>query len=153
MKYNYEQIERKPEKDYKPNRIIKKDCIAQWKEKEYNPIKTVEKSSLQAPQKVFDKKHTFEWEIFQLADYEFVNWANSIPDSMLMAVMAEIKQAPKMKPSIELLRQKVKDVPLCSIEEYSRKKRLGERSVAFLKQLKARYGESVLRVLYLTSDS
>jgi hypothetical protein len=156
MKYKYEHIENKPEKDYNPKKIIKKEDHSMWKEKEFhlpnpNP-KKIEKGALQLPQKVFDRTHTFEWDIFHLADYDFVNWANSMPETMLMAIMAEMKQSPKMKPSIEMLRQQVKDVPFTSIEEYSKKKRLGERSVNFLKEMKKRYKDNLLRVLYLTFD-
>ena len=70
-----------------------------------------------------------------------------------MAVMAEMKKSPKLKPSIENMRSKVKDVPLYTIEEYRKKKRLGERSVTFLKEMKKRYGNSLLRILYLTANS
>jgi hypothetical protein len=113
----------------------------------------LETSALQSEQKVFDRKHTFEWELFQWADSDFVNWANEQPETMLMAVMAEMKKSPKMKPSIEQLRVQVKDVPLYTIEEYRKKKRLGERSIGFLKEMKKRYGNSLLRILYLTSES
>jgi hypothetical protein len=154
MKYKYENIERKPEKEYKPEKIIKKEDLQAWKDKVHIKVHKKEKeSTVQTSQKLFDRKHTFEWELFQWADYDFVNWANSQPETMLMAVMAEMKKSPKMKPSIEQLRSQVKDVPLYSIEEYRQKKRLGERSVSFLKEMKRRYGNSVLRILYLTSES
>lgn len=153
MKYKYEFIENNPEKAYHPKKNIKKEDLHYRKEKEVHFYPKIEKSILQSEQKVFDRKHTFEWELFQWADYDFVNWANEQPESMLMAVMAEMKKSPKLKPSIENLRSKVKDVPLYTIEEYRQKKRLGERSVTFLKEMKKRYGNSVLRVLYLTSES
>ena len=98
MKYNYEFIEKKPEKDYKPNRIIKKEDLPYHKDKEAHFHTKVETSTLQREQKVFDQKHKFEWELFQWADYDFVNWANEQPESMLMAVMAEMKKSPKLKP-------------------------------------------------------
>ena len=153
MKYKYEHIERNPEKDYNPKKITKMEHHAMWKEKEIQIPKTkkIEKCVLHAPQKVFDRKHSFEWDMFQLMDYDFVNWANSQPETIVMAVMAEMKKAPKMKSSIENLRQQVKDIPLYSIEEYRQKKRLGERSVLFLKEMKKQYGNFVLKILYLTS--
>ena len=154
MKYKYEFIEKKPEKDYKPNRILKKEDLPSRIERDvYSHSKPETSTSVKNEQKVFDRKHTFEWELFQWADYDFVNWANEQPDSMLMAVMAEMKKSPKLKPSIELLRSRVKEVPLYTIEEYRKKKRLGERSVLFLKEMKKRYGNSLLRILYLTSES
>jgi hypothetical protein len=153
MKYKYELIEKKPEKEYKPNRNTKKEELPYRKEKEVYLNPRVETSILRSEQKVFDRKHTFEWELFQWADTDFVNWANEQPESLMMAVMAEMKKSPKMKPSIENLRSQVKDIPLCTIEDYRQKKRLGERSVTFLKEMKKRYGNLVLRILYLTSDS
>ena len=153
MKYNYEFIEKNPEKDYRPKKNTKKEDLPYRREKEIYLYPKVEKSILQSEQKVFDRKHTFEWELFQWTDYDFVNWANEQPESMLMAVMAEMKKSPKMKPSIENLRSQVKDIPLYTIEQYRQKKRLGERSVLFLKEMKKRYGNSVLRILYLTSES
>ena len=154
MKYKYENIERNLEKEYKAEKIIKKEDLQAWKDKVHIKVHKKEMdSTLQPSQKLFDRKHTFEWELFQWADYDFANWANSQPETMLMAIMAEMKHSPKMKPSIEQLRSQVKDVPLYSIEEYRQKKRLGERSVSFLKEMKRRYGNSVLRILYLTSES
>lgn len=164
MKYKYEQIE----KEYIPKQINQKECFALCKEKVFHPTRAVErsslskqeksfektipleKSSLQKKEKNFHRNQAFDWEMFQWADYEFVNWANSMPETMLMAVMAELKHAPKMKPEIESLRQKVKEVPFCSIEEYRKKKRLGERSVDFLKKMKLKYGKTLLRLLYLS---
>jgi hypothetical protein len=153
MKYNYEYIEKKPEKEYIPKRTIKKEDLPYRRDKEVYFVPKVETSALRSEQKVFDRKHTFEWELFQWADTDFVNWANEQQETLLMAVMAEMKKSPKMKPSIEQLRLQVKDIPLYTIEEYRKKKRLGERSVAFLKEMKKRYGNSLLRILYLTSDS
>ena len=153
MKYKYEFIENNPEKAYYPKKSTKKEDLPYYREKEVHFYPKTEKSILQSEQKVFDRKHTFEWELFQWADYDFVNWANEQPETMLMAVMAEMKKSAKLKPSIENLRSQVKDVPLYTIEEYRQKKRLGERSVTFLKDMKKRYGNSLLRILYLTSES
>jgi len=134
MKYKYEQIEKKPDKEYKSKKIHKNDCIAlcqekvfqpsisvekaylQKREKVFQPSITFEKSSLSKKEKHFHRSHLFDWEMFQWADYEFVNWANSMPETIIMAVMAEMKQAPKMKPDIESLRTQVKEIPCCSIE-------------------------------------
>jgi hypothetical protein len=66
-------------------------------------------------------------------------------------VMAEMKKSSRMKPDVELLRKQVKEVPLLSIEEYRKKKCLGDRAVSFIRQMKHLYGNHVLRILYLTS--
>jgi len=150
MKYDRETFSITKEKEYQmKKRMEKEDCLAR-KEKEYRKVEKLETCTLKAPQKVFDQSQSFEWDLFQWADYEFVQWANQQPATMVIAIMAEMKHSPKMKPSIEILRPKVASVPLCSIDLYTKQKRLGERSVAFLKQMKKRYGNSVLRILYST---
>ena len=153
MKYDRESFTLQ-EKEYNPRKKLEKDTLIR-KEKEYHKVDLLERSVsvLKAPQKVFDRTQSFEWDLFQLADYEFVRWANEQPANMVIAIMAELKKSPKMKPSIEVLRPKVHSIPLCSIEFYRKKKRLGERSVDFLKQMKKRYGNSVLRILFVTSES
>ena len=157
MKYDRESFTLQ-EKEYNPRKKLEKlekvgkDTLVR-KEKEYHKVDLLERSVLKAPQKVFDRTQSFEWDLFQLADYEFVRWANEQPANMVIAIMAELKKCPKMKPSIEVLRPKVSSIPLCSIELYRKKKRLGERSVDFLKQMKKRYGNSVLRILFVTSES
>jgi hypothetical protein len=90
--------------------------------------------------------------MFQWADSDFVHWVNQQPPTMVLAVMAEMKQSPKLSPELETLRQKVKQVPFCSLEDFAKKRRLGERSVFFLKEMKKRYGDSLLRIFYLTYD-
>jgi hypothetical protein len=170
MKYKHEQLKFEPDKEHNLKKNVQKDCIALCEEKVFYPIPSFEKGSLHKLEKIFHRvpsfekgslpkvekefhrNHAFDMEMFQWADYEFVNWANSMKETMLMAVMAELKQAPKMKPSIEALRPRVSKIPCCSIEEYRKKRCLGERSVDFLKQLNVRYGKNLLRVLYLTSD-
>ena len=151
MKYKKETFSMK-EKEYIPKKKVERESIFR-KEKDFHRIETLEKCVLKSPQKVFDRTQTFELEMFQLLDYEFVQWANQQKASMVIAIMSEMKDCPKMKPSIEMLRLKVSSIPLCSIELYRKKKRLGERSVSFLKQMKKRYGNSVLRILYCTYDS
>jgi hypothetical protein len=85
-------------------------------------------------------------------DYEFINWANQQPATQIIAIMAEMKECKPLRPDIEELRKDVKNIPLMTIEEYKRKRCLGERSVAFLKQMKKQYGNHLLRILYLTSS-
>jgi len=154
MKYDRETLVQKKDKEYYPLKKVEKESLIR-KEKEYNKVERPEneQDSWKISQKVFDRTQSFEWDLLQWADYEFVQWANQQPATMVIAIMAELKHSPKMKPSIEILRPKVSSIPLCSIDLYRKKKRLGERSVSFLKQMKKRYGNSLLRILYVTSDS
>lgn len=152
------------------NRIHEVDNIKRF-EKQYNKKARYETDKLERPdlkfipkkhkpniqdkieycEKIFRRDHKFELDIFQLEDYEFLNWANSQKASMVIAVMAEMKKSSKMKPDIETMRGEVKNIPLVSIEEYRKKKRLGERSISFIRQMKHQYGNHVLRILYLTT--
>ena len=125
----------------------------------------IEKDAPSAPPQVFEREHykmvdpgkrdtvkpVYEWDHFQLADPDFVRWINThAGDPMVLAVMAEMKQSPPVKDSVETCRAKVKDVSLCSVEEYRKTKMLGEGSVAFLKDMKKKYGNNLLRFLRVT---
>jgi len=153
MKFKYEPIKPNTEKVFKTKKKLEKECIALWKEREYHPSHHEEQDMLRFnPSKVFERNHSFEWDLFQWADSDFVLWINEQPPTMILAVMANMKQSPRLSPELETLREKVDTIPLFSLEEYAKKKRLGERSVHFLKELKKRYGDSILRLFYLTSD-
>jgi hypothetical protein len=154
MKFKYEHINPKPDTVYKKEKKLEKECIALWKEKEYIHSQKHPKEDpfCSSHQKVFERNHSFEWELFQWADADFVRWVNEQPPTMVLAVMANMKQAPRLSPELEKWREKVDAVPFCSLEEYAKKKRLGERSVHFLEEMKKRYGPSILRLFYLTSD-
>jgi len=154
MKFKYEPIKPNSETVFKKKKKLEKECIALWKEKEYHPSRAREDNDTLRfnPSKVFERNHSFEWDLFQWADADFVLWVNEHPPTMVLAVMANMKQSPRLSPELEKLREKVDTVPLFSLEEYAKKKRLGERSVHFLKEMKKRYGDSILRLFYLTSD-
>lgn len=136
---------------YKKDTKYKKDNI-NFKDIQISNKKTVLESRLKYCDKVFKKTHSFELDLFQLTDYEFVNWANSQTETHVIAVMAEMKSSPKLKPEIELLRKDVAHIPILSIDEYRKIKRLGVRSVSFLHKMKQIYGNNVLKILYLTSN-
>lgn len=121
--------------------------------KKYVDKKDFLKTRLEYCEKVFRQNHSFELDLFQLVDYEFVNWANSQAETHVIAVMAEMKKSPKLKPEIEVLRKDVAHIPLLSIDEYRKIKRLGVRSVSFLHKMKQQYGNNVLKILYLTSNN
>lgn len=149
-KYDNDAIQRidkqyKKQTQYETEKIVRPNL-------RFSPKKHVDTEKLEFCEKVFRRDHKFELDIFQLEDYEFLNWANSQKSTMVIAVMAEIKKSSKMKPEIESLRSQVKRIPLMSIEEYRKKKCLGDRSISFIRQMKHKYGNHVLRILYLTSN-
>jgi len=155
MKFNYEPILVNQEKVYQKRVILQKDCLAARKEKDYQLLSKLDSFHRDKPSqvnpKVFERNQTLDWDLIQWADTDFVSWVNDQPPSMILAVMAEMKQSPPLNPPLEKLRQKVKSVPLYSLERYCQEKRLGEKSCQFLKEMKRRYGPSLLRILYLTS--
>jgi hypothetical protein len=123
-----------------------------YKDKKLDTTKKFLENRLKYCEKVFKQNHSFELDMFQLTDYEFVNWANSQTETHVIAVMAEMKKSPKLKPEIEALRKDVSRIPLFSIDEYRKLKRLGVRNVDFLHKMKEKYGNYVLKILYLTSN-
>ena len=154
MKFKTEPIIPNPDIVFKKNRKVERDTIAPWKDKTHrtNPEKDlVQTYDLRSnPQKVFEPCHSFEWELFQWADADFVHWVNAQPPTMVLAVMANMKHSPRLSPALETLRQQEPMIPYCSLEDYAKKRCLGERSVLFLKELHRRYGDSLLRIFYLT---
>ena len=141
----------------KRNSIYKKDNNYKKEPINFSDIrisnkKVVLETRLKYCEKVFKQTHSFELDLFQLTDYEFVNWANSQKETHVIAVMAEMKKSPKLKPEIELLRKDVAHIPLLSIDEYRKLKRLGVRSVSFIHKMKKLYGNYILKILYLTSN-
>ena len=141
----------------KRNSIYKKDANYKKETINFADIKIATKTAvletrLKYCERVFKQTHSFELDLFQLTDYEFVNWANSQTETHVIAVMAEMKKSPKLKQEIELLRKDVTQIPLLSIDEYRKIKRLGVRSVSFLHKMKKLYGNYVLKILYLTSN-
>ena len=154
MKYKEEALIRKnaiyqDKKEYIENDKLKYDN----KKHEKKDKKDILKTRLEYCEKVFKQNHAFELDLFQLIDYEFVNWANSQPDTHVIAVMAEMKKSPKLKPEIEVLRKDVVHIPILSIDEYRKIKRLGVRSASFLHKMKQQYGNNVLKILYLTANN
>jgi hypothetical protein len=149
--------------NYKKDTLIRKNTIYEdkkqyntdklsFKDKKIDTTKKFLENRLKYCEKVFKQNHSFELDLFQLTDYEFINWANSQTETHVIAVMAEMKNSPKLKPEIELLRKDVAHIPLLSIDEYRKLKRLGVRSVSFLHKMKKLYGNYILKILYLTSN-
>jgi hypothetical protein len=152
MKYKEEALIRKNTVYHDKKQYIETDKL-QYENKKHNDKKDFLKSRLEYCEKVFRQNHSFQLDLFQLVDYEFVNWANSQTETHVIAVMAEMKKSPKLKPEIEALRKDVSHIPLLSIDDYRKIKRLGVRSVSFLHKMKQQYGNNVLKILYLTSNS
>jgi len=87
-----------------------------------------------------------DYENKDYGDIEFYEWLKNQSDKSI-AILAEIVNAPKLKPSIELLRPNVKNMETISIKEYKKIKCIGTTHEEWLKKLKKKYGINVLRFL------
>ena len=79
-------------------------------------------------------------------DIEFLNWLKQQKDPSI-AFFAEIIHAPKLKKQIELLRPKIKNMKTITIDKYCKIKKIGERKKEWLKQIKNKYGNYILKFL------
>ena len=82
-------------------------------------------------------------------DIEFYEWLSKQTDPNI-AVFAELVNAPKLHNTIEKMRDDINTIETISIQEYAKIKKLGSRSVNRIKELKKKYGNSILKFLYLT---
>jgi hypothetical protein len=141
------------DQQYNPMIHIKKQDNIQYKSNDYIPAvhKPRNDSQIDFCDKEIQRKYKFELDMFKLSDYEFVNWANQQSDFLVMAIMAEMKQSPKMRDEIERLRPEIYKIPLMPIYEYKIIRKLGDRYASFLRKLKQEYGNNLLRLLYITS--
>ncbi len=139
---------------YNPMINIKQQDNIQYNSNDYLPsvYKPRDTSHIDFCDKEIQRKYKFELDMFKLSDYEFVNWANQQSDFLVMAIMAEMKQSPKMRDEIERLRPDIYKIPLMPIHEYKRIRKLGDRYASFLRKLKQEYGNNLLRLLYITSS-
>ena len=101
---------------------------------------------------LFQIKPNYKEELFNKKEYgdiEFYNWLHKQKDPLL-AVLAEIVNAPKMNKIVESFRPKVKDLATITIDEYVKIKKIGVRKAEWLKQLKKKYGIYILKFLNLS---
>ena len=82
----------------------------------------------------------------QYGDMEFYNWLKTQSDPSI-AILAEIVHSPKLNTTIEKVREKINTIDTISIDEYKKIKCLGSRQVQWLKELKKKYGNHILKFL------
>ena len=66
----------------------------------------------------------------------------------IIIFLSEFIPGTKVSKEIEQFRPIIKTTPTISIEEYRKKKKIGEEGVEYLKRLKEKYGIIVLKVLW-----
>jgi hypothetical protein len=99
-------------------------------------------------------KPKYEEEEYYSRDYgdvEFYKWLSQQKQSCV-AILAEIVSAPKLNANIERLRPEVKHMKTMTIDEYRKIKCIGSTKVEWLKQLKKKYGNHILRFLYASVE-
>ena len=87
--------------------------------------------------------------IKQYGDIEFINWLKTQTDPRL-AIFAELINAPRLHLNIENQRQNVHNIKSLSINNYVKLKKWGTKQKMFLKELKQKYGNNILKFLYLS---
>lgn len=101
---------------------------------------------------LYQIKHMYTEESFDKKEYgeiDFYDWLKKQKDPAV-AVLAEIVNAPKMSKKIEEFRSTVKDLDTITIDDYIKTKKWGTRKGEWLKQLKKKYGNYILKFLKLS---
>jgi hypothetical protein len=101
---------------------------------------------------LYQSNQVYKEESFNKKEYgeiEFYNWLKKQKDPFI-AVLAEIVNAPKMSKSIEEFRPHVKELDTITIDDYIKIKKWGTKKGEWLKQLKKKYGNYILKFLNLT---
>jgi hypothetical protein len=133
-------------KDRKNEKQIEKDI--KFKDLEYleKPLKREDylfKDKI-APQQIFDKE---KFLIKENGDNLLNNWLKTQKDP-LVVFLSEFIPNTKISKELEQFKPIIKTTPVISIEEYRKKKKIGEEGVHYLKKLKEKYGNIVLKVLW-----
>jgi len=136
---------------YKSNEEFEKELFILYNDTHIiNPILHEYKNKRR--EQLLQIRPTFTEDFFNKKEYgdiEFYNWLHKQKDPSL-AVFAELVNAPKMTKSIEAFRPKVKDLDTIAIDEYIKIKKIGSIKAEWLKQLKKKYGNYILKYLNLS---
>ncbi len=137
-------------------------------EKNYNKILKLEKDKREPQEQIYkqvipkvidrfyfsnkdiNKKYNFQNDLFDIkerGDNLLNNWIIRQKDPIII-FLSEFIPGTKISKEIEKFRPIIKTTPTISIEEYRKKKKLGEEGVNYLKKLKDKYGIIVLKVLW-----
>ena len=157
------------DKEHTYNTIFTIDKL-NWKDREFksnqdfeNDLFKMEEEIHDIPQQIMEYKiqyigreiqipKQYQEEEFMQRDYgdtEFYKWLKTQHD-VSIAILAEIVHSPKLGKKIEDLRANVKNIDTISIDEYRKIKCIGSSKVAWLKQLKKKYGINILRFLKMS---
>ena len=136
------------EQNYKKILKLEKEK-REHQDKIYKP-KAIEKDHFHFSDKDIKNKFHYENDFFYIRDKgdNLLNkWIVNQTDPIII-FLSEFIPETKISKEIEKFRPIIKTTPTISIEEYRKKKKLGEEGVVYLKKLKDKYGIIVLKVLW-----
>ena len=133
-KMKLEKEERKREdRDHKPQIQIQKDIVV---------YKNLDMKKESKSKDVNDFFH-----IREKGDNLLNQWIVKQKEPIII-FLSEFVPGTKVSKEMEQFRPIIKTTPTISIEEYRKKKKIGEEGVEYLKRLKEKYGIIVLKVLW-----
>ena len=136
------------EQNYKNKIKLEKEKHEQ-QDKIYKP-KAIENEQFHFSDKDIKNKFRYENDFFYIKDKgdNLLNkWIVNQKDPIII-FLSEFIPETKISKELEKFRPIIKTTPTISIEEYRKKKKLGEEGVSYLKKLKDKYGIIVLKVLW-----
>ena len=140
------------EKNYKKKNKLDKDNIEK-NENLYNSNKIKLKLNLKEELVFVNKEikrkifHNDIYNIKEKGDILLNNWIKTQKDPLIIFI-SEIIPETKISNEMERFRPLIKTTQTISIEEYRKKKKIGEKGVIYLKRLKEKYGNIILKVLW-----
>lgn len=136
------------EKDYKKIKKLEKE--KQERTDQIYIAKPLKKEVLQFMNKDINKINKYQNDFFHIrenGDILLNNWIKQQKDPIII-FLSEFIPGTKISKEIEKFRPIIKTTPTISVEEYRKKKKIGEEGVEYLKRLKDKYGIIVLKVLW-----
>jgi len=136
------------EQNYKKILKLEKEKREQ-SDKIYKP-KLIENDRFHFSDKDIKNKFHYENDLFYIRDKgdNLLNkWIVNQKDPIII-FLSEFIPETKISKEIEKFRPIIKTTPTISIEEYRKKKKLGEEGIIYLKKIKDKYGIIVLKVLW-----
>jgi hypothetical protein len=141
-----------PENNYKINLKMEKEerkvKERERKDKIYNP--KVDQKSFEFKEKHLKNMYTFQNDFFHLrekGDQLLNNWIIKQKDPIIV-FLSDFIPGTKISKELKIFKPIIKTTPTISIEEYRKKKKIGEEGVEYLKRLRDKYGVIVLKVLW-----
>ncbi len=92
-------------------------------------------------------KYNDKYKIKEKGDNKLNEWIMKQTEPLIVFI-SDIIPETRVLPHLEKIRPIIKTTPLMSIEEYRKQKKIGEEGTLYLKRLKEKYGNIILKVLW-----